>query len=264
MVSRQRWGAWVAATGLALSLTACGGDEDPTPTAPPEPVQETVAPAEETTPAAPATQEATTAPDDGAATTEPGQAAATDGEGQTEEPASPAAGDGELTPPGTELQIGEDAVIQMASLADPEDDYYRYLKVRATVTEIAQADPSLLDGVQLATPLEDEVPYLIWADLEILETEGDYEITEFYPQLGARHQDGSSATTILGAGPIGDCASEDYPSLEPGSTARMCVVALADAGEQIGQVTWAGNDNADGGGDYQANAYDGDPVVWTE
>lgn len=257
----------LVALGLSLSLAACGGDEDTDAT--PEPAPAPTQTEEPTESEEPTTEDATTEtsdqPSTEAATTETttdstGAAATTGASGGDDGSLS---GESEPTPPGTTLVLGEPAVIQQATVADTEDDYYRYLKLSATVTEITQADPSLLDGVELATPIEDEIPYLIWADVEILGTEGDYETTDLLPRLGAQHDDGSGADVIYSPGTaIGECESEDFASLEVGQTGRLCVVALAEDGMEITHAVWAGNDNADGGGDFAANPYNDDPVTW--
>ncbi|MFX0539134.1 lipoprotein [Ornithinimicrobium sp. Y1847] len=270
-MTMKRWSAMLVAASMTVALSACGGEDDaettPTPTQAVEPEEATEP---EETEEVEATEEETEAEETTEATEDATQE--TDDVEETEdsddqETGGTAGGEGddELTEPGAELAIGDAAVIQMASNADPQDPSYRYLKLRATVTEIEEADPSLLDGVTLATPVEDEVPFLIWADLEILDTEGDYDITDYYPQFNARHADGSRAMTIFtSSGSIGECESEYYDSLEPGSTARLCIVALADAGQEIGQVLWGGNDNADGEGDWQNNPYYEDPIVWID
>ncbi|MGO0575871.1 hypothetical protein [Ornithinimicrobium panacihumi] len=259
----------VLAAGLTLGLAACGDSEDDTPTAvspapAPAPTEdettddatedvteeETEDPIEETTD----TTEDETTDDD--ATED-----ATDDDA-TEDDDTAAGGD-ELTEPGEELSVGDPAVVQLATLADPEDDFYRYAKMRVTVTEITEAPADILDGVELATPIEDEVPYLVWADLEILETEGSHEKLDLYPQLGAVHADESPALTVFADGrAIGECESEPFEELAPGAEARMCLIALADAGEEIGGASWGGNDNADGDGDWQNNPYYDDPVLW--
>lgn len=264
-MNARRLGTVVLAAGLVLGVSACDGDDTQTQPAP--------APTEDAQTEAPPVSPTE---DEEQATTEPAAAAADD---ETEEPTEgetegatdeegaggATAGDEELTEPGAELAVGEPAVIHLATVADPEDGYYRYLKLRATVSEIAEADPSLLDEVELSTPMPDAVPHLIWADLEILETDGDYAPTDFYPQIGAQHTDGSSAYTIFSSGrAIGECESEDFDELEVGATARMCVVALADEGEQIGGAVWGGNDNADGEGDWENNPYYREPVVWLD
>lgn len=270
----NRLAVTVLTAGLALGLAACGGEDDDTPTAieqpqPPEPeTEEAAEPAdgEDATDEATedTTEEATGAtPDDEDATQVTGVGA--DDEETTEDGSDDqvAGGDDELTEPGEELSVGDPAVIQLATLADPEDDYYRYARMRVTVTEITEADASILDGTELSIQVEDEVPYLIWADLEIIETEGSHEKLDLYPQLGAVHGDGTSAGTVFTDGrAIGECESEEFEELEPGAEARLCVVALADAGEEIGGAAWAGNDNADGGGDWENNPYYGDPVLW--
>lgn len=258
----SRWSAALAASALAITLTACGGADDPPATTPDPTDTMTV---EEPTTEEPTTQDTAT---DEATTEEPTDA--TDDATDATDAADDETGttgtdiDGELTEPGTELALGETAVINHASLADPTDSYYRYLKVAATVDEVVPADQSLLDNVQLSTPLEDEVVHMVWVDLEILETDGEHEREDFYPTFGAQHADGSTAYTIWFDGrAIGECASEDYPSLEPGSTARTCFIALAEPGKELGAILWGGDDNADGEGDWENNPYYEDPVIWT-
>lgn len=270
-----RVGTALLVAGLSLGLAACGGEDDTTPTAvapaddtAEEPTTEevteetTTEETDEATTDDDATDDDTASDDDADDTTSDDDADDTDDATDDDDDDAPAAG-GELTPPGEELSLGDPAVIQLATLADPEDDYYRYLKLEATVTEITEADPSILDDVQLATPIEDEVPYLIWADVEILETEGSHDKLDLYPEFDALHADDSGASTIWSDGqPIGECASEPFESLEVGEEARVCIVALADAGKEIGAVVWGGDDNADGGGEWEDNPYYEEPLIW--
>ena len=248
-VRRRIW--TTLAAGSTLVLLACGGEETES--------------AETPTPSTTAEDAADDAPAEDTATSTPTEEAAATSAAPVASPtadAGAAAGSTELTGPGEELALGDAAVLQVATVADPDDDYYRYAKLRTTVIEVVEADPGILDGVELATPIEDEVPYLVRAEHEIIETDGAYEKLDLYPELGAVHEDGSAASTIWADGAdIGECTNQPFERLEPGSTASTCVIALGEGLEVVG-ATWSGNDNADGGGDWQANPYGDAPVVW--
>lgn len=258
----------------ALVLAGCGGDDEET-TTPTEPTTQT---SEEPTEdaATETTTEATAEPTEDAAeettteettteeatevTEEPtGDAAEETTEGPVE---GSAAGAAELSPPGTELAVGEPGTIHVQALEEG-DEFYGYAVLETTVTEIEQGDPAVFEQFENAEEFEGLVPYYIRAEHVIQSIEGEPN-ANMTPVLAGVYENGTPAGVAISFGGFGDvCSSELYPELAEGEVATTCTVALAEeGGREVAGAEWSGDDYADGYGD--ENAYSDEPVTWMQ
>ena len=73
------------------------------------------------------------------------------------------------------------------------------------------------------------------------------------------------AAPAAGAGGGRILAERSFDPASPTDDGWLTLVPLLAAdGEQIGGAVWGGDDNADGGGDWEANPYYEDPVLWMQ
>lgn len=240
-------------TGLSLalliSLTACSSEsetEEPTTESTPsaEAQETTEEPAEETTEAAETTEE----PAD-----------------DTEESSAPAAGetsDGEVSPPGTAVAVGESAVTHVQS-GQEGDEFYGFALLNTTVTSIEAGDPSYFEQFDNAEELEGLVPYFIIAEHEIIEFEGEPN-DNMTPRLTGMLENSQDATTLVGFSGVGEeCQVDLYPERTPGNVATVCTVVAGDeGGPGVTSVEWRGDDEIDGMS--SDGPYYQDPVTWTQ
>lgn len=166
----------------------------------------------------------------------------------------------EVTPPGTQISIGEPAVTHVQALEEA-DEYYGYAVLETTVTDIEQGDPAMFDMFENADELEGMVPWYIHANHVILSIEGDPN-ANMTPRLSGLLSGGGPAGSAAAFSGFGDvCDLDLYDQLEVGASASTCSVALAPQGTEVTGAAWAGDDYADGYGD--ENPYTENPVTWT-
>jgi hypothetical protein len=195
----------VVLTGLVIGLAACGGDDDDGAAAPPP----------------------TTAPATGPATTE--EAAA--------------GGDG-LTPPGTELAVGERARVAL----DPVNDGAGEYRLKVTVAEIHRGTIADVDTSELDEDQQLSAPYYVW--LSIVNT-GDTIPADEDPvgQFKAVDARGQEHSVFLGY--LSTCRHVERPA-KKGWGFEACVPYLVPGGVPIEEVRW----------DSGPEEYSSDPVVW--
>lgn len=239
----------LAAIAFAGVLVAgCGGDDEPT-TEPTQAVEETSADEAEDT-AADVAEETAEEPGDDADDT-----AADIAEETTEEPADDdtsgdsSAGAGDLTPPGTTLALGEQAIVP-----------FNYAGTEATlgmtVTAIDQGENADLDELELGDQAAGFTPYYIRIEVEGLDdaaAELAYSsIGDFDGLLG----DGSQAQPLYVMGSWDTCLSESLPrDFGAGVTHEVCVPVLASGDAEVTAAQYGPSDT-----DYAS--FDGEPVVW--
>jgi len=249
-----------AAAAAALVLTACGGEEEPAE----QPTTESAVeePAEETTDADAVTEEPTEdeaieteAPAEEAEETE----APADAAEETEAPAA-TGGDFKTVAPGTELALGEGAVLHTQQREEGEE-YYAFGYVESTVTEIVKGDASFFDQFDDTDDFEGMTPYFIMAEHEVLYAEGDEGVTNLQPSFEGVLDDGTPAQglIVISTG-IAECPNDYFEDFVTGATATTCNVSLAPEGQEVTGAAWTGVREIDGG--FSENAYLASPVLW--
>ena len=287
--TRRSAGLISVAAAAALVLTACGGEDD-TPedeTSADESVEESPADTGEEPDAAAETEDSadgavqTEAADedstdedaadadeaDSATETEaPAQDDAGDAAGATQAPADDgpadggAAGDFETTAPGTELALGEPAVLH-AQEREEGDEYYAFGYIESSVTEIVAGDASFFEQFDDVEEYEGMTPYFIMSEHEVLYAEGDEGATNIEPGFEGVLDDGSPAQglIVISTG-IAECPNEYFEDFVAGATATTCNVALAPEGQEVTGAAWTGVREIDGG--YDENTYLEEPILW--
>lgn len=194
----------LAATAITLALSACGGDDpaEPEPPAPPttQPPATTAAPAE-----------------DGGSSAAPG----------------------EITEPGTELAVGETAVV-------PFDDG---ATIAITVTSIEVGDQAAFEADFDDT--EGVVPYYIWFTAENL-SDQDMSFASL-PRLRAVTEDGIGTGAVLFGSSSGDCENLSFPDdAGQGTVIESCSLQASPEGVEAAGAQYDASE-----GDYTEN-----PITW--
>lgn len=169
---------------------------------------------------------------------------------ETDDQGAPAGG-AEVTAPGTELSIGDTAVLPLTYGTDGT------ATVEVTVTGITEGTTADLEAAQVKNA-DDFTPFYINLDMEILSV-GD---EGFGSYTAGSDFDGLTGDTKAGSLIIiGDFAPCDDGGFEfdsaAGDTAKACVPALATKGSVVDGVQFSG-----GADDAGYDQFDGKPVVW--
>jgi hypothetical protein len=198
--------ALVVLTGLVIGLAACGGDDD----------------------------------DDGAATPSPATTAPATEPATTEEPVP--GGDG-LTPPGTELAVGEKAQVAL----DPVNDGAGEYTLNVTVIEIHKGTIADITS-ELDEDQQLSAPYYVYL---LIENTGDTIPADEDPvgQFKAVDARGQEHSVFLGD--LSTCPHDESPA-KKGWGFEACVTYLVPGGVPIEEVRW----------DSGPQEYSSDPVVW--
>lgn len=234
--------------GLALVIAGCGGGQGGTEsTEEPTSVERT----EQEQPEEPSDQETTQ--ESGPDASDGGGADAGDDAGS---------GSAEVAPPGTEVAVGEPAVVHVQQLEEGEE-YYAVGVIETTVTEIVEGDPAIIEQFDEddRADLEGMTPWYVKAEHEVLSFEG-FDKADLTPSLRTLDAQGNRLTVGIsfGGNLDEDCDLQLFETVEVGATASTCDVVFTD-GEPPAQVVWEGDDKLDGSdGD---NPYEEQPVVWT-
>ena len=194
--------ALVVLTGLVIGLAACGGDDD----------------------------------NDGAATPSPATTAPATEPATTEEPVP--GGDG-LTPPGTELAVGEKAQVALGGAGE--------YTLNVTVTEIHRG--TIADIIsELDEDQQLSAPYYVYL---LIENTGDTIPADEDPvgQFKAVDARGQEHSVFLGD--LSTCPHDESPA-KKGWGFEACVTYLVPGGVPIEEVRW----------DSGPQEYSSDPVVW--
>lgn len=232
MTSRRMRAAGLLAAA-ALGVTACGSDEatDATPSS--SATSESASPSEETsaeeTPAQETTSEDTTSPE-------------SEEEGSDDAPAA------ELTKPGTELKLGETAVI-------PQGDDGATLEL--TVTEVTKGSSADLSQLKDADSYKGYTPVYVQYTMTGTDSSADLG-GDVLDDVDPITSDGRKASTlvIIGTSPFAKCDRNSVPDdFGPGDTETTCDVAMVQGGQEVGGAQYSPYD-----GDY---ADDG-AIVWTK
>lgn len=219
-----------AALLAVLALSACQDDEassaaDPTSDATTDTASESPTESTEST----ESTEATESTDDG------GQGASA----------------GSVTAPGTELAIGDKAVLPLTYGTDGT------ATVEVTVTGIREGAAADLEAAKVKNAA-DYTPFYIDLEMTILSVGPD----GFGGYSGGSDFDGligsQKAGSLIVFGDFAPCADGGFEyDAAVGDTAKGCVPALATKGSVVDGVQFSG-----GGDDSPYDQFDGEPVVW--
>jgi len=232
MRRRHQLAAVAVSALLATSLTACGGDDEASD---PEP-SETSSSADEPTDDASDDEDRGWGSDD--ETTDDA-----DDADDTAGSAGGAAFDGEITPGGTELALGETAYVPFSFAGDDG-------VIAITATEIRAGDPS---EIAEAEGSEGMVPWHITYTVEGVE--GADRIGGAQPSLDAVTADGTVGGQFISfSGGVGGCEMESADTDWDGSPYESCNTTVLPEGQE---ATMAGFTSGD---DY--SVFIGEPVLW--
>ncbi|WP_447643140.1 hypothetical protein [Nocardioides zeae] len=220
MRHRRKLAAVAVATALTAALSACGSDDSDDSTD--------------------ETSESTPSPSDDASSDdeESDDAEATEDAGDD----APAAFDGELTEPGTDLALGDTATVPFSYAGDDG-------VIEVTVVEIREGDPADVADVDGADGM---TPYHVTYEVTGLEnTEGLGNMTISLDGLTA---DGNGASQLINFGSgVGGCDEESPDADWDGSTFETCDTFVSD--QAVTQVAFAEGD------DY--SLWDDTQVTWS-
>jgi hypothetical protein len=214
--------AWSAGAVLALGLAACGGGSSGGTAAP-----------------------SSTAPS--SATASPAAAASS----------APVGANG-LTPPGTQLPIGQDATVGWVPEGGGEGAHAG-LKLQVNVLSIVKASMSDFKNVDLTGAQKSDTPYYVKLQIKALgaappKSDDDPAIT--FSAIDDRGQQQGSVTFF---GTFTPCNDNTPPKpFTDGKTYTSCLVYLMPGGGSIQKVQWA---DGPSGSDGLTPYYD-KPIVW--
>lgn len=175
-------------------------------------------------------------------------------EAETDEPTSGGAGnDAEVTPPGTELAIGESAIVQW----DYTDEASGLVKV--TAVSITQGEESDLDELDLGENASGMTPYYVEVEVEGLD-DASSSLAYASPSsdFDALLENGEDAVPLIVFGSWDKCPGGSTDSeFGPGQVFTTCVPGLSNTDMPVAGLQWAPYE-----GDY--NSVDGEPIVWME
>lgn len=219
-----------AALLAVLALSACQDDEAPSATDP--------------------SSDATTDTSSESPTEETEETEATEETEETDDGGEGASA-GAATAPGTELAIGDKAVLPLTYGTDGT------ATVEVTVTGIREGSSADLEAAKVKNAA-DYTPFYIDLEMTILSVGpdgfGGYTAgSDFDGLIGAQ-----KAGSLIVFGDYAPCADGgfEYDSAA-GDTAKGCVPALATKGSVVDGVQFSG-----GGDDSPYDQFDGEPVVW--
>jgi hypothetical protein len=173
---------------------------------------------------------------------------------ETSDSGSSGSSGGGLTAPGTDLGLGEEAIVNWASLSK-EEAGEKGSAVKASVTAIEKRSIGDLSGLELEPEEEEKTPYYVKVKLEALtDTEAVADDDPAFGFLGVddRGQD-QFALGIIGSFP--DCEKKSAPKpWSAGESYESCFVYLVHDEGSIAEVQW----NSPIG-----SPYEDEPVAWT-
>lgn len=208
-----------------LALSACNDDE---------PISGSDDPTSETT-----TSETPTEPTSSATETTESSAA------------EPGALSGDLTPPGTELAIGDTAVLPLTYGTEGT------ATVEVKVVGITEGSSADLEAAKVKNAA-DYTPFYINLEMKILEV-GDKGFGGYTPGSDFDGMVGSTkAGSLIVIGGFGPCDKGGFKyDSTVGDTAPGCVPALATKGSTVDGVQFSGGPDEAG-----YDRFDGQPVIW--
>ncbi|TWG96241.1 hypothetical protein L615_004400000050 [Nocardioides sp. J9] len=212
-----------AALLAVLSLSACGDDESPSAS---DPTPETTS----ETPSEPETELET-------------ETEETEGTDSGDAPLS-----GDVTAPGTELSIGDTAILPVTYGTNGQ------ATLEVTVTGIEEGTSADLEAAKVKNAA-DYTPFYIQMEMKILDANDDF--GSYGPGSDFDGLTGSSkAGSLIVFGDFEPCNDDafEYDS-KVGDTATTCVPALTTKGSVVDGVQFSG-------GTDEYDQFDGKPVVW--
>ncbi|SCX39702.1 hypothetical protein SAMN03159343_0749 [Klenkia marina] len=201
----------VAVLGVAtLALAACGGSDE-----------EAAAPT----------------------TTSSSSATSSSSEATSSSAAAPA---GDVTAPGTELALGESAVLELEYTGDTGT-------VEVTVDAVRQGTQAELDSLEIGEDAAGLLPWYVDVTLTRVGGEGDLSNGTLDSDLDVVTTSGSPTASIIEFSTFEPCNGESAPDpFDPGTSYTTCILVAADAADAVGSIEFAPFDSD----------YEDAPVVW--
>ena len=193
----------------------------------------------------------------GSSSSTEGSAPATSAESSSAE-STPTGG---LTPPGSELKVGEAATVSYVPYEDQDPAKSQPgIKVKVTVAAIEEKSLSDLDELDLGPEEKEKTPFFVKLELEALSSEaGDVETENpaIRVDLVDDRDQSLSFASIFGEFPA--CEDEQPPTdFVDGASFEPCFVYLVHQGGSIKEAKWSSGPVNKG-----LNEYLEDPVTWT-
>ncbi|WP_343920228.1 hypothetical protein, partial [Agrococcus citreus] len=175
---------------------------------------------------------------------------------ETEEAAAPAAA-GDLTPPGTELAIGEPATVTFSSGTTVTD-----APLTVTVTGVEEGSIADYEAAGLDQDFLDQLAgyrtYYVTVEATKADPAGvELAYTALYSDMGALDSNGQRMQTVSLIGDFAPCNTESFPSeIDEGATVTTCYVVAGTEAVEFGSATYEPYE-----GDYSPS--DGEPIRWS-
>ena len=175
-----------------------------------------------------------------------------------ESPDSPSGG---LTPPGTQLKLGEEATVGWVPFSEGDTTGAKQgIDVKVSVEEIETGSIEDFADVELEAEEENSTPYYV--KLRIEAVSGTEPPPNEEPDIGfdAIDDRGQEQTSVTFLGEFERCNEEEMPRpFTDGASYEPCLTYLIPGGGSIEKVQW--NDGPSEG--TELTPYYDDPVVWT-
>jgi hypothetical protein len=147
---------------------------------------------------------------------------------------------GKLTPPGTNLKLGEEAIVTYVPFNEEADGKpHQGIETKVTVTAIEEKTVDDLSAIELEPEEKEKTPFFVKAKVEAVGNEPPPDEENPAIRLSAvddRGQEGSSLT-ILGEFP--DCEEERPPAnFVEGASFETCLIYLVHEGGSVAEMTW--------------------------
>ena len=225
-----RMAAWAAAAAALPVLAACGGSSGGGSTAANQP----------TSASPPASSSAPQTP------------ASPSGSGS---PSAPAAAGGSLTPPGTHLAFGQQAIVGW----DP-DDTGKVFKMQVTVVSIAKGSIAKdFTNIDLNAKEKASTPYYVTLKIKALGHSLHTDSTHPSISFNALDDRGQEQGSVTFFGTFQRCDDPEMPKpFTDGRSYTACMTYLVPGGGSIKSVTWADGPHKPN----DAGAYFDHPIVW--
>lgn len=168
---------------------------------------------------------------------------------ETTEETAASAPAGDVAAPGTELGLGEPAVLELQYLSDGGTG-----TVEVTVDAIRQGTQAELDSLELGADAAGLLPWYVDVTLTRVGGEGDLANGDLASDLDIYTASGSPTSSIVEFSTFEPCNGQSAPDpFDPGTSYSTCVLVAADAADQVTSVKYGPFDSD----------YEDAPVVWT-
>ncbi|NYI06773.1 hypothetical protein [Allostreptomyces psammosilenae] len=138
-----------------------------------------------------------------------------------------------ITPPGTELLMGEAAVLSLPGAGADGGD----LTVLITPQAVEQGDIADFEGFEVAEEHTDDTPYYVTVGYELLAGEPSEE-PELSNPLAAATGEGDAAAKVSLLGSLPACADDPAEGWTEDGTRTECEVFFVGSGERVASLLW--------------------------